>query len=766
MSHAPPVARLALAFTGGVAWVLTGVPLGILPLAALAFLLAPNGASRRPVSRLIWMVVGLTGVSYAWLAAAPRACSTAPADRTVAVEGRFLATPFGGAAPLLPDSGCGSVTVVVPEPGSSDALVPAGVPVRVVGSWREGRMRPWLLARSVERIAAPSGTSASATSEARWIGVRWRDGLTRRIHRLYGDRGPLVAALTLARREGFDAEVRETFARTGIAHLLSISGFHVGVVAGMVLALLTVARVRGRRAELGAAAVACMYVGLIGFPDAASRAALMLSLVVLSRSRRRPPARWGALSCSLLILLLADPAKLAGPGFQLSFAGAAGLAAWAAPLTRSLQRALGRRCPRALALGVAAGLAATASTLPVVAWHFERLSLVGIPATMVGGPLIALALPGAILSVALDFVLPRAASFLAGGVSLLLACVESGAGWLAGVPWASVWITRGTVVAGVAGVLIGGSLARRPRVGSTARRAATVVYAAAAVASWPVLVAVQARGSVEVLMIDVGQGDAIALRGSGGRWLLVDAGPPGADDDPGAHPAVRALRARGVRRLEALVLTHADLDHIGGATAVLSAFEVGAVYDPALPAGKEAFVDALDVAARPGDAWLPARAGDRLEVDGLSLTVLAPSDSAVLATNETNALSVVVKASYGAFDVLLTGDVSKDVERLVARELTDGLEVLKVAHHGSDTSTDSLLLARARPELALVSAGRYNRYGHPDPEVLGRLQRAGAVVHRTDVEGTVSVRARRDGRYTVDAERGFGSGSAATAARR
>jgi competence protein ComEC len=273
------------------------------------------------------------------------------------------------------------------------------------------------------------------------------------------------------------------------------------------------------------------------------------------------------------------------------------------------------------------------------------------------------------------------------------------------------------------------------------------------VASWPLLLALQGRGSVEVLMIDVGQGDAIALRGSGGRWLLVDAGPPGAEGDPGAHPAVRALRARGVRRLEALVLTHADLDHIGGAAAVLSSFEVGAVYDPALPAGKEAFVEALALAARRGVPWRPARAGDRLEVDGLSLRVLAPSDSAVRATSETNALSVVLEASYGEFDVLLTGDVSKDVERLVAGELAGGLEVLKVAHHGSDTSTDSLLLARGGAELALVSVGRYNRYGHPAPAVLARLRRAGVEVRRTDHEGTVSVRARRDGSYTVEAER-------------
>ncbi|MEQ1857588.1 MAG: DNA internalization-related competence protein ComEC/Rec2, partial [Longimicrobiales bacterium] len=558
--------------------------------------------------------------------------------------------------------------------------------------------------------------------------------------------------LVLARTEGLDADLREAYARTGIAHMLAISGYHVGVIAGLVLGLL---RARGwpmGRAALGAAAIANVYVGFIGFPDAALRAALMVTLVAIARARTRPPAKWGALGAALLILVALDPRRVASPGVQLSFAGVAGLIAWCGPLCRRLQawcrRWAGWRCPQEVAMALASGLAATLATLPIVAWHFERVSIVGIPATIAATPLIAWALVGSITSLALDFVWPSAAEFLAGGVDVTLVALDAGATRAAAWPWASVWTTRATVLAGMTGLLAASALARHPRVHGRARRWLVALYVVTGVLVWPVLVAWQGRGATELLMIDVGQGDAVAVRTPEGRWILVDAGPPVGNGDSGAHPVVRALSARGVRRLDALFLTHPHLDHIGGAGAVLRSFEVGAVYDPGLPAPSQEYLDLLGLAADRGIPWRAARAGERLDVGGLHIDVLHPFVGATPAA-DANETSVVVRLSYGAFDALLTGDAYRDAERRLSEGVTLDLEVLKVGHHGSDTSTDSLLLARFRPDVALVSLGRYNRYGHPSPEVMSLLERSGVQIWRTDLSGTVSVVGRADGHYTV-----------------
>lgn len=738
--------RLALAFSAGAAWVHAGVPIALAPLAGVVYLLAPIHASPVPGRRVVWPAIALLGLCAAWLGRPAALCAPAGDGEVVALDGRFLASPRAGSAAFERDAGCGMVTAVL-----ADSTVRAGEAVRLMGSWRTGQGgRAWFLARAAEPRPAEG-----VARELRWLGVRWRDGLVTRLERLYGEHAPLVSALVLARGEGLDGELREAFARSGIAHMIAISGYHVGVIAALVLGLL---RAWGRptgQAAIGAAMVASAYVGFIGFPDAAVRAALMVTLVAVSRARTRPPAKWGALGAALLVLVALDPRRIASPGFQLSFAGVAGLVAWCGPWCAGLQtlcqRLLRRRCPQELALALASGVAATVATLPIVAWHFERVSLAGIPATIAATPLVAWALVGSIASLALDFVWPDLASFVAGGVEVTLACLDVGATTVASWPWASVWTTRTTVVAGTLGLVLAVQAARHPRVHGRTRRWLTALYVTSAVLTWPLLVVWQGRGSAEILMIDVGQGDAIALRSPEGRWLLVDAGPP-AGGDAGAHPVVRALAARGVTRLDALVLTHPHLDHIGGAVAVLRSFEVGAVYDPGLPAPSEEYADVLEAASTKGVSWRAARAGDRIDVGGLVVEVLYPTEG-IAPSEDANATSLVLRVSYGDFEALLTGDAYTGVERLVADDIPPQLELLKVGHHGSDTSTDSLLLARGRPEVALVSAGRFNRYGHPDPGVVARLERSGARVWRTDTQGTISVQARRDGSYTVSAER-------------
>jgi competence protein ComEC len=769
MGHAAPIARLALAYGFGAGMGLAGAPLWTAPLFLLLALTVPIGASARPRGGSGPVLLGVVALGFVSASGAFVTWSCPPdvVGTTVVVEGRFLASPRSGSAPFERTDRCGEVTVVAPrgaaaEDGPGPGIGRAGRPVLVTGVWREGRRRPWLQAT---RMAAPADAEIDASprvSEARWLVVAWRDGLVERIGRLYGDRAPVVSALVLARREGMEQDVREVFAVTGIAHLLAISGFHVGIVAGLVLTVLRGAGLTRRRAALASAGTSWAYVGLIGFPDAACRAALILTLVAASAARGRPSSRWGALSAAAVVLLLIDATKLGSPGFQLSFAGAGGLVAWAGPMRRALDERLGRRVPRALTSGVAAGAAATLATLPIVAWHFERVAVIGIPMTLAATPLVTLALPGALATIALDFVSTSAADFLAGGVGLLLDLLIAMARIGASCTWASVWTSRTSVVAGLAGVALATLIARRPGIGARGRRTLIATYLTSAVAAWPILLVLEGRGALEIVMIDVGQGDAVALRSPAGRWLLVDAGPP-LDGDPRAHPVVRALRARGVERLDALILTHADADHFGGAEAVLSSLTVTRVLDPALPVPKRGYADLLTTAARLEVPWSAARAGRTFDVDGVTVSVLHPSDSAAAAALaaagtmgvlEANDLSVVVLVSWRGFRALLTGDAYVDVERALAAEVGD-IHLLKVGHHGSGTSTDPLFLATAQPELALISVGARNRYGHPAPAVLERLRAAGARVHRTDVEGTVRVIVRGDG--TVRVRGGHGS---------
>ena len=787
LSAMPPVANVALAFAAGVALARPGALWTVAPLLAAAALLAPIRASwRLNRSSWLWGPIFFAGLGAGLWTNAQPPCGVGSNELT----GRFLARPAGGAAPFMVVHGSQSnrreceARVVLLGGGAGDVI--AGAPVRLSGEWREGRAGPWFGAQSVVDVGSGRdgangwslGNDTALEDRLRWHLVRWRATLVDRIHRLFGDRGPIVSALILARREGLDPELRRAFAETGTAHLLAISGFHVGVVYGLFQVLAALVGMTRRRAALASAAATWAYVAIIGFPDAASRAAAIVAFVAVARSIGRPQARWGPLGGAALMLLALDPSRLWSVGFQLSFVGAAGLVAWMPPLNRAMRRIRfripvpsgplprlpnglartlrrPRRLPRRMVSALAAGFAATAATTPVVAWHFEQVALIGIPATLVASPAVALAVPGCILALLLDFMAPAVAVFLANGVGAVLGGLEAVVWFASTLPGANAWVSKTTVQVVAAGVVVGALLIRRTMLRRSRRVAILTLWVAVSVSAWPLILSLSGRGTLRLHFIDVGQGDAIAIRTPASRWILVDTGPPTRrPGDP--HPVVREMRRLGVGRLEALVLTHPDLDHIGGAMAVLGAVDVGEIVDPAIPSGRPAYVTLLSSAESRGIPWRRALAGQTWTVDGVDVTVLAPEERPIAGDTEANASSVVMVVSHGDFDVLLTGDAPAEVELAVLPELAaraPALEVLKVGHHGSDTSTDPLLLERVRPRVAILSLGRNNRYGHPKPIVVRRLVESGASIYRTDREGSVTVTGWPDGSYEVSSAR-------------
>jgi len=255
--------------------------------------------------------------------------------------------------------------------------------------------------------------------------------------------------------------------------------------------------------------------------------------------------------------------------------------------------------------------------------------------------------------------------------------------------------------------------------------------------------------------IHVGQGDAFAVRTPAGRWLLIDTGPRTDGYDAGRRRVVPFLLARGVTRIDALILTHPDADHIGGAEAVLESLDVRAVIDPALPAGKDMYIETLRRARGRGAVWYAGRAGRELVIDDVALRFLYPEEDSLDASLGANDFSVVFRLAYGRFGALFLGDAPSAVENALVRDHGNALaaDVLKVGHHGSRTSTSDSLLAVVRPRVALVSAGARNRYGHPDPTVIDRLGRNGVLVLRTDRQGSLRVRVDGAGRVRLTTER-------------
>ncbi|MDF1503823.1 MBL fold metallo-hydrolase, partial [Roseisolibacter sp. H3M3-2] len=254
-------------------------------------------------------------------------------------------------------------------------------------------------------------------------------------------------------------------------------------------------------------------------------------------------------------------------------------------------------------------------------------------------------------------------------------------------------------------------------------------------------------GLAELHDLDVGQGDAVALRTPAGRWLLVDAGRVWREADAGERTVVLWVRRRG-GAVAALVLTHPHADHVGGAATVLRRLRPGQLWDPGFVLGSSTYREVLEAARSVGVPWRRVAPGDSTVLDGVVVRVLAPDSAWTAGLDDPNLASVVLGVRVGRVRFLLVGDAERPEEEwLLARAARDPgvaewlrADVLKVGHHGSATSSGAAFVAAVRPRLAVVSVGAGNTYGHPSAAVLRRLGDAGARVVRTDESGAVVVR--------------------------
>ena len=553
--------------------------------------------------------------------------------------------------------------------------------------------------------------------------------------------GALARGMVLGQDDALSEDVRDDFRATGLAHLVAASGANVVLLATLVLALGALAGL-GLSARLWlAVALVAAYVPLAGAGPSIQRAAVMGVAALVAALAGRPASRWYALLLAAALTLAWNPRAAEDAGWQLSFVAVLALLALAPPLRARLAAA---SLPRGLAEAVAITAAATLGTAPLIALHFERLSLVSLPANVLAAPAVAPVMWLGTIAGALGQLSPSLAAPPAALAALPLGYLTWLADAAAALPFAQVAVpSPGPLGVLAIYALAGATAVAWRRLRGTGRRRAWALLAVGAIAACATL-ALRARmpappRDLTISFLDVGQGDATLIQ-HGATAVLVDTGPPGA-------PILARLRAAGVRRLDVLVLTHDALDHDGGAAAVLGALPVGLVLD-----GEEATPHASVrglVAAR-GVRRTASDAGQLLRAGPLELRVLWPRRvPAAPPGAEPNDRATVLHVRDGAFDLLLTADAESNV---VAALDLPVVEAIKVPHHGSEDSGLPELLARLRPRAAVIEVGARNSYGHPTSSTLAALQRAVPIVRRTDRDGTVKITVR-GGRMHVTDER-------------
>jgi competence protein ComEC len=577
-----------------------------------------------------------------------------------------------------------------------------------VGSWSL-----WVKGASLARSDGPADVLARVASTAR---VR----LFPSAFDVGSDRPGLrlARALLLGDGNALPASQREAMRRVGLAHLVAVSGLNVGMVATIFFVLLLRAP-RGLRLA-GTLSGVLAYALLVGPLPSLLRAVLMAAVVLGALLLRRLPAALNGLAVSCLLLVLLDPSWVEDLGFQLSVAATAGLLALSAPLRHGL------RASGPFATPLAVTIAAQLATLPWSLAAFGRLSPISPLANLVAIPWSGVALGVALAWAALRIALGPAADFLLPLLDLLASPLV----WLERLP-ASRWITwpqqaSWWCASAIAVLLITCILLPRPRWSVVVRLGIVVALLVASLPPAP-------PSAPELVMLDVGQGDAILLR-DGDATLLVDGGGwrrPGF----GGRVLLPAFAALGVRRLDVLAVTHPDRDHCGGAVDLLRELPVGQVWAPPGIAATDCGA-ALHVRDTP---YVELATGDAARLGRWRLRVLGPDRDG---EGSDNRRSLVLLAETFGRRVLLTGDLDAAGEAVLLRRWGPpalASDVLKVAHHGSPSSTITPFLRAVHPRLALVSVGTANAYGHPSPKVLAALDRQDIPVFRTDRDGMIRI---------------------------
>ncbi len=589
----------------------------------------------------------------------------------------------------------------------------------------------------------------------------------------------LARGFVLGDDDELDQGTKEDFIRAGLSHLTAVSGENVTLLALLAMPILAMFGVPLRERLLWTIGLIAVYVPLAGSGPSIQRAGIVGAVGLLATLQGRRTSRLYALALAAVVTLAIDPGVASNVGWQLSFAAVLGILLLASPIREWLIVRVGRSSwRRALAEGIAVTVAATLATAPLIAYVFEEISLTSLLANVLALPAVAPAMWLGMVSAALAQIPGIPLAPLNGLDALLLAYIAQVAAWCGRPTWAVLHVHIGllamlaTYAAMAASLVAVKAVARTRRlvnaratatavdltgaIGGQGRprspggrkgrprrwrhgRAGMVLLAAGLVAVAGLLLAAcrpHGHGApvgpvpgLRIEVLDIGQGDAILLQPRRAQAVLVDGGPPGDE-------LVAKLHEEGIDRLGAAIVTHDQSDHAAGIAEALGRVPIARLVYGRLD--REYLANARDDGADPDQV----AAGTTLRSGSLLLEVLwPPADRLAEAPPDTdpNELALVIRARWHDFTMLLTADAEAE-----STPLDPGpIDVLKVAHHGSDDAGLGALLDRIHPRLAVISVGAHNPYGHPTPGTLATLAAHHVPTLRTDLDGTIEVDVRR-----------------------
>ena len=565
----------------------------------------------------------------------------------------------------------------------------------------------------------------------------------------------VATAILIGDRGGLAADDERRLQEAGTYHVIAISGGNVAVLTALLVWFGRLVRVPNRPTAVISIALLAFYGYAAGLAPSVLRATLAGIVYLAGRATDHRGAALNAIGVAAATAAVSAPLTLLDPGFILSFGATLAIVVGATQIAHRYQtrkraprglRRFVRACAGAALALLGATVCAEIALAPIGARLFGRVSFAGLLLNFLAIPLMALIQVSALVTVALAWIstpVALAAGWIVqAGTRMLLwsAQLVDVAPWLVlDVPPPATWLMACWYVAWAALLLVRAPV-RRVAAGIVVAICGALILTGLP-ATRAVSVARPPVGCTRVIFLDVGQGDATLVQSSSGATVLVDAGgSPGSAFDVGRRVTLPAIWALGVSRLDALVLTHGDPDHIGGAPSLVRALRPHEIWDGIPVPGHQPMQSIRDQAARAGIPWIERRSGESLTAAGLDIRVLNPPQPDWERRRVRNDDSIVLEIRIGDVAFVLPGDITQAVEPSVASSFTDApFVILKAPHHGSAGSSSQAFVNALHPAAVIFSAGKRNPFGHPAPAIVERYKASGARVFNTGDDGAIIV---------------------------
>jgi len=584
------------------------------------------------------------------------------------------------------------------------------------------------------------------------------------IHKVFdqtldGNPKALLKGIILGEREDFPPQVLMAFSNTGVVHILAVSGFNVGLVAFIFFLFFRAFRLPHHWAVIATLVILLLYAWVTDLTPSVVRATIMASILMIGTLIERETGLLNPLAFAAFIILIFWPQALFEIGFQLSFAATWGII-WLTPEFQSFiprpRRSIYRFFHQWLFLPLSVSLTAQLATAPIVAHYFYRLPLISVLANLFIIPLVGIATALGFSSVLAGIISLELAKIFAEANMVFLDLLLWSVNFFNRLPFASLRVAPPSNIFLILYFLLLGLLGRI-RTSVFSRKVFLFFFLLSLnLLVWSKVWEKKER-LLEVTFLDVGQGDSIFLQFSQGKTALIDGGDKILSYDMGERVVAPFLWSKGIKKIDFLILSHPQEDHLGGLCYIVENFKVGEVIDSGLAYPSLAYRSFLETVQKRKIRYHLARAGETISNCGdIYFKILHPNEEFALSTKidpnfEVNNNSIVLKIVYGKVSFLFPGDCETFCdEPLLSQNVK--VTILKVPHHGSSTANSPDFVRAVHPEVAIISVVENNRFGFPSPEVLARYEEIGAKIYRTDLMGAITVKS--DGsRYWIETMR-------------